>query len=293
MTAIFHITGGLGKHILSTAVINSYKVAHPDDEIITCSSYPAVFDGNESVTESLQLGNTQYFYKNYIKDKDVKIFAQEPYKQSSHITKKFHLIDTWCDMIGVENVCDPSLHLNHRITETITNQLASLTNKPILIFQPFGGNVANMAYCWARDIHPILAQQIVDKLKEKYNILHICNSYHPVLNNCIRVDQRLHLQELVNIINLSDRRILIDSSLQHIANVLNKKSLVVWNVTTPDVFGYKLHNNIESKFNYENGHRGSYLFNYEIGGIVTESPVTNYEEMFDIDLIFSTIENNF
>ena len=293
MTAIFHITGGLGKHVLSTAVINSYKHAFPDDEIIISSSYPTVFDGNVNVVESLQFGSNQYFYRNYIKGKDVKIFAQEPYKQSSHITKKCHLVDTWCDMIGIENKSGPSLHLNHRITEVVKKQLDTFSNKPILVFQPFGGSNSNIPYCWARDIHPILAQQIVNMLKDKYNILYICNSYHPVLDDYIRIDQRLHLQELANIINLSHRRILIDSSLQHIANVLNKKSLVLWNVTSPSLFGYRLHNNIESKYNYENGHRDSYLFNYEIGGIITESPIANYEEMFDIDLLLSTIENNF
>jgi ADP-heptose:LPS heptosyltransferase len=294
MTSIFHITGGLGKHILASSVINSYKNKFPEKDIIVSSAYPSVFERNPNVSESLNLTKHQYFYKNYIINKDVEIFAQEPYKQTSHITKAKHMIDTWCDMIGVENTMPSSIHLNFREIEHTRNKLNDYGDKPILVFQPFGGMIDHtQKYCWARDIHPELAQSIVNKLQDKYTIIHICNSTHPQLQNCIRMDDKLHSNIIFSILALSTKRILIDSCLQHAAYALNLPSLVIWNVTSPNQFGYSLHNNIVSHNEKLNGSSNSYLFNYEIGGIIDECPYQSYDDMFDIDTIMQYIDNNF
>ena len=288
MQALFHITGGLGKHVAATSVINSYKFKFPDEEIIVSSAYPDVFEKNPNVKESLDINNLQYFYKNYINKKDVKIFAQEPYREASHISKQKHLIQTWCEMVGTEQYFQPSLNIGFREHEIISRQFIS--DKPILIFQPFGGTNPNLPYNWARDIHPSVAQSIVNMLADKYNILHICNSYHPVLNNCHRIDNRLSFGELVSLVGISDKRFLIDSSIQHIAAAIGKPSIVVWNVTSPKLFGYNTHDNIISPVDYGDGHRKSYLFDYEIAGIPAECPVSNYMDMFDMDQILDSIK---
>lgn len=290
MQSIFHITGGLGKHVVASGVINSYKYVNKDEEIIVCSAYPEVFDLNPNVKESLDINNLQYFYKNYINNKDVKIFAQEPYKQVSHILKRKKLIETWCELVGVEYYKQPSIDVNFREKEILLRQIS--TDKPILIFQPFGGNNNGLPYCWARDIHPAVAQSIINMLAEKYHIMHICNPYHPILNNCQRIDERLSFASLASLVAISSERLLIDSSIQHIAYALNKPSTVIWNVTSPIQFGYdELHHNILSPVDYSNGHRKSYLFDFEIGGIPSECPVIDYMDMYNMDEIFSVIKS--
>jgi len=294
MTSIFHITGGLGKHILASNIINSFKDNFPEKEIVVSSAYPSVFERNPNVSESLNIAKHQYFYKNYIFNKDVEIFAQEPYKQTSHIIKNKHLVNTWCDMIGIELTQTASIHLNFRELEFTRNKLSQYGDKPILVFQPFGGMPNdNQKYSWARDIHPELAQKIVDKLQTEYTILHICNPSHPQLQNCIRVDDRLNPNMLFAILSLSTKRILIDSCLQHAAYALNLPSLVIWNVTSPNQFGYGLHENIVSHNEQLSGGINSYLFNYEIGGIIEECPYQSYDDMFDVDTIMKHIDNNF
>jgi len=49
-----------------------------------------------------QLGNTSYFYQNYIENKDSLIFANEPYYTTDHIHKRLPLVETWCKMYGIE-----------------------------------------------------------------------------------------------------------------------------------------------------------------------------------------------
>jgi ADP-heptose:LPS heptosyltransferase len=289
MRTIFHVTGGLGKHVVASGVINSYKSFNKEEDIIVCSAYPEVFSFNSNVKESLDINTLQYFYKNYISNKDVKIFAQEPYKQASHILKQKSLIETWCEMVGVEHYMQPSIDINFREKELISRRIP--TNKPILIFQPFGGNNTALPYNWARDIHPMIAQSIVNMLADKYHVVHICNPYHPVLNNCQRIDERLGFASLAALVELSNERFLIDSSIQHIAFALNKPSTVIWNVTSPIQFGYNnLHNNITSPVDYSEGHRKSYLFDFEIGGIPSECPVVDYTDMYDMDKILSSIK---
>lgn len=293
MTSIFHITGGLGKHVASTSVIESYKNTYPEKDIIVSCAYPDVFKNNPNVSESLDINRNQYFYKNYIYGKDIEIFAQDPYKQQNHILKRSNLIDTWCDMIGIQNSSDPILHFNFRELEYASNIISFNNNLPILIFQPFGGPLnQQIPYSWTRDIHPIVAQSIVDKLKDKYNIVHICNPQHPQLNSVTRLDTRLSPMVLFGILKHSHRRILIDSCLQHAAKALNLSSLVVWVATRPDIFGYTSHNNILPETDQPLGKINSSLYDYELTGIVEECPYSSIDEIFS-DKLYSIIDNNF
>ena len=91
-TAIFHIEGGVGKNIVATSVIRCYKKQNPDTDIIVATAYPDVFLLNKNVSRSYQIGNMPYFYQDYILNKDVEIFAHDPYKTTSHITKKRNIV---------------------------------------------------------------------------------------------------------------------------------------------------------------------------------------------------------
>lgn len=292
MDTIFHITGGLGKHVLFSGVINSYKNKYPDKKIIVCSAYPEIYDRNPNVEESLDLNKNQYFYKHYIYNKEIEFYGQEPYKQSSHINKSKHLIQTWCDMIGIEQTSKPTLHINFREAEMAFNLVQPHTNKPIIIFQPFGGPIVQqMKYCWARDIHPNYAQKIVNKLKDKYNIIHVCNPHHPNLEGVVRIEERLTPNVMFSLLGYSTHRILIDSSLQHAANAMGLPSTVFWVVTSPHQFGYPIHNNILPSKTMLEGTRNSYLFDYEITGIIPECPYFNHEEIISWEEIDNTISS--
>jgi hypothetical protein len=290
MRTIFHITGGLGKHVAATSVINSYKHENKDDDIIVCSAYPGVFERNEGVSESRDLNSLEYFYRDYISGRtDTKIFAQDPYRQQDHIFKRLHLIKTWCNLVGTKQYKSSSLNFNFREVEIAGKRFLG-NQKPLCVFQPFGGSVHTLPYNWARDIHPNIAQSIVNMLVQKgYHVLHVCNQYHPVLENCERLDERCTVGTLAAIIHLSTERILIDSSLQHIAAAIGKPSKVIWNVTSPTLFGYDMHANILPKADYSKGHRKSYLYDFEIGGIPAECPFDKYTQMFDEEAIYYAV----
>jgi len=89
----------------------------------------------------------------------------------------------------------------------------------------------------------------------------------------------------------SDKRVLIDSSLQHAAAALKLPSVVLWNGTSPKVFGYDMHTNIETLKSHNFKLPGSYLFDFDFNGVEHEYPFTESDDLFDIDKIFDAIEN--
>ena len=66
MYSIFHVQGGLGKHVAATAVAQAIKNNHPDRKLIVVCAYPDIFINLNFVDRVFTLGNTSYFYQNYI-----------------------------------------------------------------------------------------------------------------------------------------------------------------------------------------------------------------------------------
>jgi hypothetical protein len=91
-TIIFQIDGGIGKCIASTAVIKAIKKKYPNDNLIVISGYPEVYLNNPHVYKSFQFGNINYFYTDYIENKEVSLFLHNPYLEVDYVQEKKHLI---------------------------------------------------------------------------------------------------------------------------------------------------------------------------------------------------------
>ena len=89
---------------------------------------------------------------------------------------------------------------------------------------------------------------------------------------------------------VADKRLFIDSSLQHAAAALNKKSIVLWVATQPKIFGYDVHHNIGPKKEYLEGNIDSYLFDYNFTGTIYECPYKNIEDIHDSTEIVAAVE---
>ena len=74
MHSIFHIEGGIGKNILATSVVSSLKTSDPDRKIIVVTAWPQVWFNNPDIYQVYQLGQIANFFKNFIQDKNTKIF---------------------------------------------------------------------------------------------------------------------------------------------------------------------------------------------------------------------------
>ena len=100
--SIFQIQGGLGKHIAATAVAQAIKNNHPDRELIVVCAWPELWANLPFVYRVFPLGNTQYFYDEYIDGKDSLIFGNEPYFTTTHINKTLPLVESWCKLYQIK-----------------------------------------------------------------------------------------------------------------------------------------------------------------------------------------------
>ena len=287
---IWHIQGGLGKNIAATALCNDLKQQYKDRKLIMVVSYPEAFLSNPVVDRVYALGQSPYFYQDYIEGKDIVLFRHEPYNQTAHVTKKQHLIHNWCDLLGIEyKNQQPVLFPNYpqRMTTGIWQR-----PKPVMVIQTGGGPMQGQkfSYSWTRDMPIEVAQEIINKYSQQYHIIQVTRPDGYQLPGAERVDGILSNMELFSLLVTSQRRVLIDSCLQHAAAALKLQSTVLWVGTSPTVFGYNSHKNIIAKLPKKaNQLIGSYLFDYQFENNMHECPYMDVKDMFNIEEIFKSI----
>ena len=287
---VWHIEGGLGKNVAATALLPALKKKHASRKIILVVSYPEVFLNNPNVDRVYRVGMTPYFYDDYILDKDTIVFKHEPYFQTDHITKKSHLNKNWADLLGIEYKGElPELHFN-----MVQNnfQYTWQREKPVMLVHTAGGlfQGQQLSYAWTRDMPIEYANWIAQEYSKKYHIIQVCRDNAPHIPGAEVINQPMTNMELFSLVQASEKRILIDSSLQHAAAALNKPSTVLWIGTSPENFGYKIHQNIKS-LPPKNGAKlvDAYLFDASFEGIPHECPYTDVNEMFNLDQIKKAI----
>lgn len=284
---IFHVEGGIGKNILSTAVVRAINKQYPDRKIIVLTAWPEVWLCNPRVEKVIQFGQTSYFYKDYVEGQDSLIFIQDPYKQADAIYRTKHLTQVWCEMIGVKwDGEKPEMYfttLEFDFVSTFVNK-----TKPILLIHAFGGAQNQQhKYSWARDIPPIISTEVIKRLKNDYRIIQVRREDQIALEGAEYLS--LQPRQLALAILLSDKRLFIDSFLQHAAAAMEKSSTVLWIGNSPTVFGYSVNDNIRAKF--EAGSLRNSLYDpYDIAGdpIQLATPPNN---LFNIEEVMNSLTN--
>jgi hypothetical protein len=287
MNIIFQINGGIGKCVIATAVCEAIKKQYPDSKLIVVSGYSDVFLNNPYVDRAYNFGGMSYFYEENIEDKEVLILAHDPYLTAEHIQYKEHLIETWCRIYNIEyNNEQPKIYLTDRERTFFGQKFSS--DKPIFLIQTSGGGESELKYSWARDIPYNLMVNVISAFKDEYNIIHIKREDQVSYDHTIPVTDTF--RALAVLIEMSNKRFFMDSFAQHTAAALNKPSTVLWIANKPNVFGYKIHNNIVSNpFTLKPELRNSYLSKFNIGGDLVEFPYNNENEIFNINDVLKSL----
>ena len=280
MNIIFDISGGLGKNILSTAVLKAIRKEHPKANVIVLTSYPDVFINNPNVNKVIKHGSITGLYKDYIMDKDAKVFITDPYTCSDYLTESKHLIEIWCKLCEVPyNNELPELFISKAEVEYFA-PFYSL-DKPIMSIQPNGGQIDQpLKYSWVRDIPTPVIHDVIQHYKKKYTIVHIKREDQISYSDTIAALDSF--RSIAVLLSLSERRLLIDSSAMHIATALGLPSIVCWIGTSPKVFGYDMHFNLNANTpdkEYELDH--PYLQKLPLFEDISKCPYTELGNIFD------------
>ena len=290
---IFNPEGGLGKIIASTAVVRNIQVKYPEHKIIVITPWAEVFLNNPRVHRVLQSGNTPYFYRDYLEGRESIVLKGEPYFCTDHLYSKQHLIKSWCELhnLPFDGNIQPELYFN--IAEKTYYAKNIVSDKPILIMQTNGGNYEDTrSYCWTRDLPESQSQILVNELSKNYKIYHVTRKNGPILNNVDRVDAVGSKRTFLSLLLKSEKRLLIDSCLQHATAAFNLPSTVCWIGTSPDVFGYKIHKNILPNKEKRKPCGGcmidSLFFDHDFNGPEHEFPYDNFD-IFDLQAVYDSI----
>lgn len=289
MYTILHIEGGIGKNILATAVVSSLKIDSPEREIIVVTAWPQVWFNNPNVSQIYPIGQTANFYKNFIKDKDVKIFRQDPYHHEDYILNKRHLIDIWCDLCEVKNAnIGPKLFFSPLELQTIRNKMLNGVTKPILLIHTNGGGANGRPYSWYRDLPIQNIEEIVQHYKNDYHIYAIGYEQQQTIEGTHKLT--LETREILAAPFFSRKRLFIDSFSQHAATALGKQSVVCWIGNKPDVLGYDFHLNVKPNVEpqFDTLH-SSYLDDADISGHPVQFPYDRLK-IFDTNEIIQNLE---
>ncbi len=287
MNIIFSIEGGLGKCVAATAVCKALRKHYPTDNLIVVSGYPDVFLNNPNVTKSLQAGNLAYFYTDNIEGKDLKLMMHNPYLEANYVNESQHLIKTWCVMFGIDyNGEQPELFLNSREIDFYQKKYQS--DKPIFLMQTNGGANTDLKYSFARDLPTEVVLKVIEQFIPTHNIVHVRRDDQIGYQNTTPV--HAGFREILALAMLSDKRLLIDSFLQHSCAALGLPSTVCWITNNPKVLGYELHDNILANPHTRTPElRQSYISKFNIGGDPLEFPYNNESEIFDVSKIINSL----
>ena len=286
---IFQCDGGLGKSIMATAILKGIKKQYKKANIIVVTAFPEVFIGNPNVNKVLHQQQAVGFYKNYIHNKDTKVFITDPYTTSDFITESNHLLKIWCDIFGLTyNGELPEIFLSKGEKEYFAPFYK--LDKPIMAIQPNGGAVGQpLKYSWTRDLPASVVNEVVSQFSNDYAILHIKREDQLTYENTMGALDSW--RSIAIMLTLSAKRLLIDSSSMHIASALNLPSVVGWIGTNPKVFGYDMHTNIianepTKEVNVERNSYTKYLLYEDISTL----PYNNFSEIFDTQKIINALK---
>jgi len=288
MNIIFQIDGGLGKSIMATAMTKVIRKRYKNAHIIVVTAYPDVFLNNPHINECFRVDQMGGAYLKYIKDQDCKIFIEDPYRNTSFLTEKEHLFKTWCKIYGLHyNNEQPELYLTQ--PEIDYFKPFYQTEKPIMVIQPNGGPQGQgFQYSWTRDIPEPTINEIIQHYKEDYTIVHIKRE------DQYKYPDTLHaldgFRSIAILLQLSKKRLLIDSFGQHLSAAMGVKSTVCWVTTKPKVFGYKLHDNIQANDFTKNPQIQNSIYQpFNLAQDVSSIPYNDLREVFDINKIVESI----
>lgn len=242
MNIIFQIDGGLGKSIMATAMVKVIKKRYKNANLFVVTAYPDVFLNNPLITKVYRSDQINGMYPKYIKNQECKVFIEDPYRNSDFILEKHQLLRVWCKIYGLSYGGEqPEIYLTKPEIDYFTPfyQL----DKPILALQTNGGPAEQgFQYSWTRDLPEPTILELINYYKNDYTIVHIKRQDQKIYPDTMQALDGF--RSIAILLKLSTKRLLIDSFAQHLAAAVNIKSTVCWVTTKPEVFGYKMHDNI-------------------------------------------------
>ena len=255
------LEGGVGKHLQFTSMLDDLTA---DKKINIMTPWPEIFKHDSRVAHSCVLhipplhDHTHTFFKNYWN-----VYCHEPYR-SNFLKGDCHIVDYWRQMYELPDVDDkrPNFQVNQQREKILERDILKL-GKFILVQFTGGQAVKTNNYDTENaGKNYNQGQEVVNLLREQLPNINIIvfghdNEQEPLLNTMAfnnfggnpkfvdKVDFMILAKYCVSFIT-------IDSALQHMCSnkPFNKKGVVLWGTSKPEMFGYNQNINLISDYPY-------------------------------------------
>ena len=283
MKILLGINGGIGKGIAATGAV---RIAHENGHTVdVITAHPSIWEGNPHVNRVYDWNRMEYLHEK-IKDYD-EVILQDPYRHSKFLLSECDLTCTYNYMVN--EICEPAapqVFLNKAETLYVKELLKDV-KKPIMVVQTNGG--LNEGYAWNRDLPLEEAVEVLNQFREEYEIIHLRMNGQLEIGG-IKHTADLNIRQCLVVLQMSSKRLLIDSVYQHACAALDLPATVLWVITQPNRFGYKLHDNILcNEPQLQNMDRLEGLFS-GLDADVSKCPFAQNQKVFETKQIIKSLE---
>jgi len=283
MKILLGINGGIGKGIAATGAV---RIAHENGHTVdVITAHPSIWEGNPHVNKVYDWNRVEYI-EQFIKDYD-DVYLQDPYKDARFLLGECDLTATYNNMLnGILEPAAPQVFLNKAETLYVKELLKGI-EKPIMVVQTNGG--LNEGYAWNRDLPLEEAVEVLNHFQEEFEIIHLRMNGQLEIGN-IKHTAELNLRQCLVVLQMSSKRLLIDSVYNHAAAAMNLPSTVLWVLTEPSKFGYKMHDNIMcNEPELKNMDRLEQLFT-GLDANTDKCPFGQDQKIFDVEKVVESLK---
>ncbi len=248
------VEGGIGRCIAATAVVRCLAAAHPGKRLVVVTGWPDPFIGNPHVARIYRIGDPQHFFEDEVLGRRTWVAHVEPYRHPDYVNAERHLVDCWCDLLGVEyDGGTPTLFLTPGELDQGKAAMAK-ARRPVVLMQASGGPVPATQdldrlievrrRMHRRNLPLNIAGQVANALMAKgYHVALVRHQNQPALAGVESVTGPL--RTIFALVPFAKHLVLIDSFMQDAAAALQRPAVVCWGGTSYKRLGWDLHTNIE------------------------------------------------
>jgi hypothetical protein len=257
---IYIIEGGVGRQIMFTSLIPSLS-KKDNEQIITMSPYPNIFENNPYVYRSLNR-NTPFAWEDFIMNDKHEVVYCDPYFDDQFIKRKCHVLEGWSRQLGIPYDINmlPELFLP-KIYEDQAKQFKE-QNGEFVIMQfasgqsPIGSDM-NQPFIYSgfeRNYPKELAQELIIKFNKEFPDIKVViyglpnEGYHFEGTYSVTADYLYYAALLKE----SKGFVGINSSLMHMAGAQKVKGVVLWGGTSNNQWGWTIHEHISGNCDFNN-----------------------------------------
>lgn len=253
MKLVIVVNGGIGKNIGALGAIQWLRENVEEIErIVVVASHPSVFRSCEDVEVFSHTSSN--LFDLFPRDKwewiDVEVYRERDwYEGRRNISSQF--VVSILKFLDIRREVPAEIVPRYRILKDeelraeiyLMNIISKTGNRPVVLYQPFGGWAYETMRFTGRELDIKIASELGRRIEGLGVVLiQVKSDKEPAV--CNYYTQGMGIREVIALLSKSETFVGVDSFLQHAGASVGKRGVVIWGSTHYKQNGYSMHINI-------------------------------------------------